>query len=219
MRVAVDDVLDADEGAGNHCDEREHHEENVLPQEPSHRAEAAVGGQINDLDESRHEESEAAEEDGTDQADERLEIWNCDGQGTHEEDDESSQSDLRQVAVLRQSRFEFLEDDFHRNVELQTESEEDREPDEYLTGDGVPHIGRQVQCDAALDGVAESNVSEEAHDRVKNGDGDHCDEKNARLSEELFWLQHRILDRHDCADAFHCEDHRAGDENQLVSRR
>lgn len=209
MSVAVDDVLDRNEGAGKHGDDREDHEENILPQDPSHRPEAAVSGQINNLDDSRHEEAEAAEEDGTNQTDKRLEIWNCDGESSHNDHNETSQSNLRQVASLRQSRFEFLEDDFHRNVELKTEREEDREPDEYLTGDGVPLIGRQVQCDAALDCIAESGESEEAHDRVENGDGDHCDKKNAWLSEELFRFQHRVLDRHDRADTFHCEDYRA----------
>lgn len=93
--VGLDNFLDAHEGTGKHGNEREDHEKNVLPQFPLHWAKGAVGGEEDTFDEGWDEETQTAEENGTDQADEWLKIGHCDGESAHDDHNERPDSNLR----------------------------------------------------------------------------------------------------------------------------
>lgn len=215
LRVGFDDVLDAYEGAGEHCDEREDHQEKILPQLPLQRAEISVGLKENNFHERRHEEPQSSEEDGAHQTDERLEVGHGNRQPAHHNHDPGSDDYLRNVPRLGDPVLDFLHENLHRDVKLKAEGEEDGEPDEDLPGDGRPLISREVKRDTRLDEIAETDESEESHERVQDGDGDHRDQQHAGLSEELLRFFHRVFHRHDCADSFHRENHRAGKQKLM----
>lgn len=204
--VGFNDVLDAHRGSGKHGNKRKQHEEQILPQLPLARPETSVLLEKNYFNESRHEKSQTAEENCTDQADEGFEVGNGDGQTAHDNHDKSSDADFRNVSCLRNFVLNFLHQNFHRNVKLKTEGEENGKPNEHLTGDCGPFISGKIQSDAAADCVAEANVAEETHGRVKNGDGNHRDEKNAGFSEKFLGFLHRVFDGHNSTDTFHGED-------------
>lgn len=178
-RVAFNDVLDANKSASKHGDQSEHHEKNILIKQPVSFAVSAVGRAVNDLDKCRNEESQAAEEDGTDQGDEWFEIGHEKSESSHNQHDECSENSFRYFSVLSQTILEFLEDDFHWNVELESKCEQNSETDENLSSDSRPFFSRKIQRDTGFNKRSVTNESKCAHDRVKNCDSDHRNQKNA----------------------------------------
>lgn len=157
--VRFDDVLNADEGSCKHCDEGENHQEKIFPQKPFASTEAAVGRQEDDFDEGGHEQAQTAEENGTDQADKRFKIWNSNRECSHYDHNAASDGNFRNISSFSDSVFDFLEQDFHGNVELQAEGEENCETDENLSSDCCRLICRQVQRDGSTNSISKSYIS------------------------------------------------------------
>lgn len=129
----MEDVHDADVGAGEEAQDAEADQEQVLPEDPVEAAEPVGAVPVGDgLDDGGEDEAEEGQAHGAHQRDEGAQVGDGDGDGERHHDQRHADTVLGQVPPRAEPVPHVLPDDLHGHVELQAVREEDGHRDHQL---------------------------------------------------------------------------------------